>query len=235
MKKGDLYLIPTSIGIGTEDQTLSKQSKNTIKNIDIFIVENIRTARRFIRRIDRTRNIDNILFYSHGKHSSIDLQEDFLGNILKGQDIGIISEAGSPCVADPGSDIVNFAHKFQIKVVPVVGPSSILLALMASGLNGQNFAFVGYLPIKKKETEHKMKQLEYLSQKNGQTQIFIETPYRNLQLFESILRTCNMSTKLCIASNITLEEEYIRTKTIKEWKEDTPKINKQATVFLLSC
>ena len=153
MKIGKLYLIPTILGEGTEEKTLPSSVLNAIKDIDIFIVENIRTSRRFIKKMYKEKDIDNTIFYSYGKHDKLDLQEDFLPHIYEGKDVGIISEAGVPCVADPGSKIVDFAHQFQVDVVPIVGPSSILLALMASGLNGQNFAFNGYLPIDKKDPQ----------------------------------------------------------------------------------
>ncbi|MBT5858583.1 MAG: SAM-dependent methyltransferase [Flavobacteriales bacterium] len=234
MTKGKLYLIPTTLGNETEEQTLPPTILDSIKNIDIFIVENIRTSRRFIKRMYKEKDIDNTLFYSYGKHDKIDLQEEFLPHIYNGKDVGIISEAGLPCVADPGNKIVDFAHKFQVDVVPLVGPSSIFLALMASGFNGQNFAFNGYLPIDKSERSRKIKDLEILSRKSNQTQIFMETPYRNLQLFESILKVCSKSTKLCVASNITLDSENIKTKTIEEWKSSNPpNIHKSPTIFLI--
>ncbi|MBT6808154.1 MAG: SAM-dependent methyltransferase [Flavobacteriales bacterium] len=234
MTKGKLYLIPTTLGNETEEQTLPPTILDSIKNIDIFIVENIRTSRRFIKRMYKEKDIDNTLFYSYGKHDKIDLQEEFLPHIYNGKDVGIISEAGLPCIADPGNKIVDFAHKFQVDVVPLVGPSSIFLALMASGFNGQNFAFNGYLPIDKSERSRKIKDLEILSRKSNQTQIFMETPYRNLQLFESILKVCSKSTKLCVASNITLDSENIKTKTIEEWKSSNPpNIHKSPTIFLI--
>lgn len=233
MKKGKLYLIPTIIGSDTESKVLSKQVVNVIKKVNIFIVENIKTSRRYIKKIIPNINIDNLTFYSYGKHDDINLQEDFLIHILSGKDIGIISDAGMPCVADPGSKIVKFAHQFEIKVIPISGPSSILLSLMASGLNGQNFSFVGYLPINKKERDYKLKKLELLSRKNKQTQIFIETPYRNLQLFESIINNCSKETQLCIASDLTLNSEYISTKTIDSWKSQKPDLHKRPTIFLL--
>jgi len=234
MKQGNLYLIPTIIGEGTEEKTLTSFITEKIKNIDIFIVENIRTSRRFIKKICKEKDIDSTLFYSYGKHDKLNFQEDILLNIYQKKDIGIISESGMPCIADPGSNIVDFAHKFEIKVIPLVGPSSILLALTASGLNGQNFAFNGYLPIEKSKKIKKIKYLEILSKKTQQTQIFMETPYRNIQLFESILKVCLNSTRLCVASNITLDSENIKTQTIKEWKSSpSPKIHKSPTIFLI--
>lgn len=234
MKQGKLFLIPTIIGEGTEEKTLPAFVRDKIKDIDIFIVENIRTARRFMKKMYKEKDIDSTLFYSYGKHDKLDLQEEFLPPIYQGKDIGIISEAGVPCVADPGSKIVDFAHKFQIEVVPLVGPSSILLSLISSGLNGQNFAFNGYLPIDKSERSKKIKDLEVLSRRTKQTQIFMETPYRNIPLFESILKVCSKNTKLCIAANITLDSENIKTKTIEEWRlSNPPNIHKSPTIFLI--
>jgi 16S rRNA (cytidine1402-2'-O)-methyltransferase len=233
LDKGKLYLIPTILGEGTQGTTLPSPILKAIKEIDIFIVENLRTARRHIKKIDREKNIDTTTFYSYGKHDTLNLEQDFLPHILSGQDVGLLSEAGLPCVADPGSEIVAYAHDFQIDVVPFVGPSSILLALMASGLNGQNFAFTGYLPIDKSERTKTIRQLEKLIKKTGQTQIFMETPYRNNQLIEALLKTCSNNTKLCIASDITLSTENIKTQTIDEWKQTDINIHKKPAIFLI--
>lgn len=233
MDKGKLYLIPTILGEGTQEATLPSTILKAIKEIDVFIVENLRTARRHIRKLDREKNIDATTFYSYGKYDTLNLEQDFLPHILSGQNVGLLSEAGLPCVADPGSKIVAYAHDFQIDVVPFVGPSSILLALMASGLNGQNFAFTGYLPIDKSERTKIIKQLEELVKKTGQTQIFMETPYRNNQLIETLLKTCSNNTKLCTASDITLPTENIKTKTIAEWKQTKINLDKKPTIFLI--
>lgn len=233
MDKGKLYLIPTILGEGTQESTLPSTILKAIKEIDVFIVENLRTARRHIRKLDREKNIDATTFYSYGKYDTLNLEQDFLPHILSGQNVGLLSEAGLPCVADPGSKIVAYAHDFQIDVVPFVGPSSILLALMASGLNGQNFAFTGYLPIDKTERTKIIKQLEELVKKTGQTQIFMETPYRNNQLIETLLKTCSNNTKLCTASDITLPTENIKTKTIAEWKQTKINLDKKPTIFLI--
>ena len=167
-------------------------------------------------------------------NKSTSLEEDFLPHILNGENVGILSEAGLPCVADPGSKIVEYAHDFQIEVIPLVGPSSILLALMASGMSGQNFAFTGYLPIDKKDRNRAIKNLESLVNKTGQTQIFMETPYRNNQLLDTLKAQCSNKTKLCIAANITSTNEFIQTKTIEEWKQTKVDIHKQPTIFLIS-
>ncbi len=233
MNKGKIYLIPTILGEGTEKSTLTYPILKAIKEIDVFIVENLRTARRNIKRIHKEKNIDNTIFYSYGKHDKLDLATDLLPHILSGQDIGILSDAGLPCIADPGSKIVDYAHQFQIDVLPLVGPSSIILALMASGLNGQNFAFNGYLPIEKSERIKKIRQLESLSKKTNQTQIFMETPYRNNQLIDSLLKTCSKNTRLCIASDITLPTENIKTKTISEWQQTKKNIHKKPAIFLI--
>lgn len=221
------------LGDSDASASLAHSITNHIKEINIFIVENIRSARRFIRKVDKKKNIDNCTFYAFGKHDRLNLEEDFLPHILNGEDIGIISEAGLPCIADPGSEIVAYAHDFQIDVIPLIGPSSIFLALMASGLNGQNFVFHGYLPIDKKERERKIKQMESNSRKQNQSQIFMETPYRNHQLLEAIIKNCNKKARLCIATDITLSSENIKTKTIEEWKNIKLDIHKKPTIFLL--
>jgi len=234
LNKGKLYLIPTILGKETQETTLPSTILKSIKEIDIFIVENLRTARRHIKKIYREKDIDATTFYSYGKHDTLSLEEDFLPHILSGQNVGLLSEAGLPCIADPGSKIVEYAHNFQIDVVPFVGPSSIILALMASGMNGQNFAFTGYLPIDKSDRTRALRYLESLTKKTGQTQIFMETPYRNHQLFDTIIKVCSNNTKLCIASDITLPSENIKTKTIAEWKHEKININKKPAIFLIN-
>lgn len=234
MNKGKLYLIPTILGKETQEATLPSTILKSIKEIDIFIVENLRTARRHIKKIYREKDIDTTTFYSYGKHDTLSLEEDFLPHILSGQNVGLLSEAGLPCIADPGSKIVEYAHNFQIDVVPFVGPSSIILALMASGMNGQNFAFTGYLPIDKSDRTRALRYLESLTKKTGQTQIFMETPYRNHQLFDTIIKVCSNNTKLCIASDITLSSENIKTKNISEWKQEKININKKPAIFLIN-
>jgi len=233
LNKGKIYLIPTVLGEGTEESTLTYPISKAIKEIEVFIVENLRTARRNMKKIYKEKNINNTIFYSYGKHDKLNLEKDLLPHILSGQDVGILSDAGLPCIADPGSKIVDYAHQFQIDVLPLIGPSSIILALMASGLNGQNFAFNGYLPIEKSERIKKIRQLESLSKKTGQTQIFMETPYRNNQLIDSLLKTCSKNTRLCIASDITLPTENIKTKTISEWQQTKKNIHKKPAIFLI--
>ena len=234
LSKGRLYLIPTILSDDSQEAVLPNTITNHIKEINVFIVENLRTARRHIKKLYRKKDIDNTVFYSYGKHDTLSLEDDFLSHILNGENVGLLSEAGLPCVADPGSEIVQYAHDFQIEVIPLVGPSSILLALMASGMNGQNFAFTGYLPINKQERIIAIKSLETLIRKTGQTQIFMETPYRNHQLLDTLKIQCNKKTKLCIATNITSSKAFIQTKTIEEWKHTKIDIHKQPTIFLLS-
>ena len=234
MSQGKLILIPNLIGDENCKNVLTEKIIQTIKETNFFIVENIRTVRRYIKKIVPEKSIDKITFFAYGKHNSFNIQEDFLKNILLGNDIGIISEAGIPAVADPGSKIVEYAHKFNIKVTPLVGASSILLALMSSGMNGQNFTFNGYLPIEKKDQIKKIKYLESICKKTNQTQIFMETPYRNNKLFNTIINVCHGNTKLCIASNITQNNESIITKEIREWKTIKINIDKQPTIFLIS-
>ena len=218
MKLGKLILIPTIISEDSEDLTLNKNITNHLENINFFVVENIRTSRRYIRKILPKKNIDNITFHSYGKNDKLDFTKELLPYFLCGNDIGIISEAGMPAIADPGSEVVKFAHKHDIQVVPIVGPSSIFLALAASGMNGQSFVFHGYLPINSKDRNTKIKLLEKAVKTLNQTQIFMETPYRNNQLLDAVLKTCSSETNLCIASNVTGFNEKIITRSIAEWK-----------------
>ena len=234
MKQGKLILIPNLIGENNFQDSITKKIVQTIKKTNFYIVENIRSARRYIKKIVPEKSIEEITFFAYGKHNTFNIQEDFLQNILSGNDIGLISEAGVPAVADPGSKIVEYAHQYNIKVIPLVGASSILLALMSSGMNGQNFAFNGYLPIDKKDQIKKIKYLENISKKTNQTQIFMETPYRNNKLFKTLISVCNNNTKLCIATNITQDNESIITKDIREWKTLKINIDKQPSIFLIS-
>ena len=234
MKQGKLILIPNLLGDSNYRDAINEKIIQTLKETNFFVVENIRSARRYIKKIIPEKSIDEITFFSYGKYDNLDLKNDFLQNILTGNDIGLISEAGVPAVADPGSKIIEYAHKFNIQVKPLVGPSSILLAIMSSGMNGQNFAFNGYLPINSKEQIKKIKQLENLSKKTGQTQIFMETPYRNNKLLKTLTNVCWDNTMLCVASNITQENESIITKSILEWKTLKINIDKQPSIFLIS-
>ncbi len=230
---GKLYLIPIPLGECSFEYVLPGDISNIISNLEHFIVENTRTVRRYIRATNAQKNIDEITFFVLNKHTKKQEIEAFLEPAKKGYNMGIISEAGLPGIADPGAEIVSLAHKLNIEVVPLVGPSSIFLALMASGMNGQSFTFHGYLPIKSNERIQKLKSIEKESQKEDKTQIFMETPYRNNKLFADILKTCRKNTRLCVASNITLQDEYIKTKTVENWQEEEINLHKKPTVFLL--
>ncbi len=231
--KNKLFLIPTVLSDNSLDNVIPPIVYELINNIDIYIVENLRSARRFLKKLNIKKKIDELDFFILNKHTSnIDL-EVFLEKI-KGKDFALISEAGCPAVADPGANLIRISHKKDIKIVPIVGPSSILLSLMASGMNGQNFAFVGYLPIKKNERIKKIKFLEKRAKNEKQTQIFIETPYRNLRMLEDLFAICNPETEICIASNITSKDEFIKTKKIKYWKKNIPNIHKIPTIFLMN-
>lgn len=229
-----LYLIPVTLGDTPIERVLPAYNKEVILSIRHFIVEEVRTARRFLKQVDRNINIDELTFYPMGKHADAALFSKYLDALRKGEDMGVISEAGCPAVADPGADVVAIAQREGHKVVPLVGPSSILLAVMGSGFNGQSFAFHGYLPIAPADRAKRLKQLESCSAAEHQTQLFIETPYRNHKIIADILATCNPRTKLCIASGLTTDKEYICSKTIKEWKQTTlPDLNKIPTIFAI--
>uniref|UniRef100_UPI003216961F SAM-dependent methyltransferase n=1 Tax=uncultured Draconibacterium sp. TaxID=1573823 RepID=UPI003216961F len=228
-----LYLVPNVLAEGDWQNVMPAQVHSILTETRHFIVENIRTARRFMKQVNREINIDECTFYEINKRTKAQDLPRFLKPLAEGKDIAVISEAGCPGVADPGADVVRIAHQKGFKVVPVVGPSSILLALMASGLNGQNFAFKGYLPVKPNERIKEIAALEKRIRSEKQTQIFIETPYRNNQLIADLLKACSPSTLLCIAANITGEDEFIVTKTIKDWKSKVPDLHKQPVIFLL--
>lgn len=228
-----IYLIPTTLGDSPIDNVIPKYVIDIINQTNHYIVENIKTARRYLIKAGIKTKIDDLTFYELNKHSSPEDYNSYLNPIRDNQNIGIISEAGTPGVADPGADIVAIAHEKNILVVPLVGPSSILLSVMASGLNGQNFAFVGYLPIQKHERIKRLKELERRSQIENQTQLFIETPYRNQHLLEDILANFSQETMLCIATDITLESEFIKTKSVNDWKKDIPNLHKRPTIFLI--
>ena len=226
-----LYLIPTVLAEGTSDNVLSPQIKDVIANVDVFVVENIRTARRFISSLKLGKVIDNITFFELTKDTPRGETRDQIKSLT--QNAGIISEAGCPGVADPGSVAVDFAHQVGIRVVPLVGPSSILLALMASGMSGQSFVFHGYLPIDKTERKKAVKQLEYDVLEKNQTQIFMETPFRNNSFLDALLDSCQIDTLLCIAANITSDEQFIETHPVKYWRKNKPDLHKQPTIFLI--
>lgn len=232
--KGKLYLIPNVLGENTIEQVIPHGVSTIVSGLDHFIVENVRTARRYIRKLDPQKPIDPLTFYTLNKHTSREEMEEMTAPLKEGTDMGLMSEAGAPGIADPGEEIVRIAQRHLIRVIPMTGPSSILLALMGSGLNGESFAFNGYLPIKSGDRIKKIRALEKKSRYEGQTQIFMETPYRNDKLLSDILFHCKEDTLLCIASEITTEREMIRTQSIRDWKEKTPGLHKKPAIFILS-
>ncbi len=226
-----IFLIPNTLGATGIDAVIPLGVQNSAKALRYFFVENIRTARRYLKKIDKSFPIDDCHFFEINKHTAPEDINRYFSELSA--DAGIISESGAPAIADPGAYIVAIAHSKGWQVIPLVGPSSVLLALMASGMNGQNFAFVGYLPKNKALRQKKLKVLEAVSRKLQQTQIFIETPYRNQALFETILETCNSNTRLCVAGEITTGKENITTLSIAEWKKRKPDIHKKNVIFLI--
>lgn len=233
MKKGTLYLLPTFLAPTNPNSIFPPENLTITNELKTFIVEDIRTARRFLRKAGFTKPFDDLTFHLLNKHTNRNHLSSFLDSAIAGNDIALLSEAGVPCVADPGSEIVRIAQKLNIKVVPLVGPSSILLGLMASGFNGQNFVFHGYLPIKLNKRIEVIKKLEKDAYLKDQTQIFIEAPYRNNQMLEGICKSCKSETMLCLSIDITSESECIKTKTIEEWNKELPDLHKKPVVFLL--
>ena len=228
-----LYLIPVNLSDGELDDVLPRRNYDVVRSIRHFIVENERTARRFLKKCDKAIDIDSLTFYPLNEHTRPEDTVHYLDALAQGEPMGVISEAGCPAVADPGADIVAMAQRRGFKVVPLVGPSSILLSLMASGFNGQSFAFQGYLPIDAGERQRKLKWMETAIARDSQTQIFIETPYRNNKLIEELARLLPPSLRLCVASGITSEQESIVTRTIGQWRQAKYDYNKIPTIFLL--
>ncbi len=231
--KGNLYLIPTTLGDTMLNNVLPEHSLSILNEITHYIVENVRTARRFLVKAKINHKIDDLTFYELNKHSKPEDYQSYLLPALNGEHLGILSEAGCPGIADPGADIVEIAHEKNINVVPLVGPSSILLALMASGMNGQSFAFKGYLPVKNPQRIKQLKVDEQYSKNERQSQIYIETPYRNKSILADMVEHLKPTTKLCIAVDITLSTEFIKTKTVKDWKKKIPEINKRPAIFII--
>lgn len=230
-----LYLIPVTLGDTPLSQVLPEANAHLVRQIRHFIVEEVRTARRFLRKMDREFPIDDCTFYPMGKHADERLFSQYLLPLQQGLPVGVISEAGCPAVADPGADVVAIAQRKRMKVVPLVGPSSMILAVMASGLNGQSFAFHGYLPVDPSERTMRLKQLETRAWNEHQTQLFIETPFRNHKLFDALLATLRPQTRLCVAAGITTADEWICTKTVQEWKkEHLPDLSKIPAIFLFN-
>lgn len=232
MKTGKLYLIPTIIGEKSSLNQISPFTKEIIKKIDYYIVENEKSARSFIKKICPKKNQDDLIFFIINKNK-YESNTNYLKPCLDGHSIILMSDAGCPAIADPGSEIISLAHANKLIVKPIIGPSSIFLALMSSGMNGQSFCFNGYLPINKKERILKIKKIEKNSNLLSQSQIFIETPYRNNQLFNDLIRHLKPYTKLCIASNLNSKKEYINTMRIFEWKNIKIELNKKPTTFII--
>src|ERR1700748_2985311 len=222
MPLGTLYLIPVPLAEEAAAKSYTPYLVDTINSIKEYIVENEKTARRCLKEAGLKTPQSELIIHDYGKHNRDTNQNEFFAGLKVGNDVGLMSEAGCPGIADPGADIVNKAHQLGIKVVPLVGPSSILLALMASGFNGQSFTFHGYLPIDKAERSRKIRELESMASRFNQTQLFIETPFRNNQMLEEILRSCTAKTRLCIACNLTAEDEFVQTRSIAEWKQKVP-------------
>jgi len=232
--RGKLYLIPSLMGEIEPLEVLPLSVKKVLDLCDHYIVENEKSARAFIKRVFPGKNQQELVIYTTNKFADPAEYPSYLEAARNGEHIGLISEAGAPGIADPGAEIISLAHEEGLRVVPLVGPSSIFMAMMASGMNGQNFAFTGYLPIDNQERKKAIKQLESNSRKSGQSQIFMETPYRNEKLMKELISTCNPNTRLCVAREISTLEEYIRTKPISWWKHNLPDLEKRPTIFVLS-
>lgn len=229
-----LYLIPVELGETPQERVLPSYNREVILGIRHFIVEEVRSARRFLKRVDREIDIDQLTFYPMGKHADAALFAQYLKPLEEGLPMGVISEAGCPAVADPGADVVAIAQRKGMRVVPLVGPSSMILAVMASGLNGQSFAFHGYLPIDPAERAKRLKMLETRAVQEHQTQLFIETPYRNQKLFDTLCQTLRPQTRICVAAGITTDAEWIRTHSVAEWKRiQLPDLSKIPAIFLI--
>lgn len=233
MQKGTLYLIPVPLAEHAAYKSFTPFLVKTINEIDTYIVENEKTARKFLKEAGLRLPQSELVIHDYGKHKRHQSTMHFFEALLAGKSVGLMSEAGCPGVADPGADIVAEAHRRGIKVVPLVGPNSMIQAIMASGFSGQSFAFHGYLPIDKADRAKKIKELEAVTGKFNQTQLFMETPFRNNLLLEEVLRVCHSSTPLCIACNINAADEFIQTKTVADWRKNKPDLHKKPTVFLL--
>jgi 16S rRNA (cytidine1402-2'-O)-methyltransferase len=230
---GTLYLIPTPLGEGPLDAVIPAGVRAIAARLDTFIVEHPKTARAFLKQLGTQIPLQQLTLMELNEHTKGDELGALMAPLLLGKDVGLISEAGCPAVADPGANVVRLAHQKSVRIVPLVGPSSIMLALMASGLNGQRFTFHGYLPVDKTERRKKLQALESASRSRDETQIFIETPYRNRPLLEAIMEACRGETALCVASDLTAPIEHIATKTVAQWKKALPEVDKHPAVFLL--
>lgn len=232
---GELFLIPTSIEQQFNNDFLLEADRKKLKKIKSFIVENSKTARKALKKLNLDESLQDLNVMEHSKKSSLKSIEDYLKPIFSGESLGLLSDSGTPCIADPGALIVSKAHEFNIKVIPLVGPSSIILSLMASGFNGQNFCFHGYVPIEENKKINFFKEIQINIKKKKETQIFIETPYRNNKLLTDILKINNESLKLCVATNLTDTNQSIVSKTIKQWRQNKiSDLSKKLCVFLLN-
>jgi 16S rRNA (cytidine1402-2'-O)-methyltransferase len=230
---GKLYLIPTTLGENEPLEVMPISVKKVVEELDSFIVENEKSARRFIKKLTPKKSQPDLKIMLVDKYaSSLEVQQ-YLDICKEGVSVGLLSEAGVPAIADPGADVVKLAHQQGVQVVPLVGPSSILMAMMSSGMNGQNFAFNGYLPIDKGNRKRELKLLEKISKDRGQSQIFIETPYRNEKMFDDLKSALHPETRVCIAADITLNSEYIKTYSINEWSRVKPDLHKRPAIFII--
>lgn len=229
---GTVYMIPVTLGNSAPELSIPWKTLEITLSLRLFAVEDVRTARRWLRGLDRSFPVDDALFVPVGKHSDPSELAELFGRVAAGEDAAVMSEAGMPGLADPGNIVSAEAHRRGFRVVPLSGPSSVMLALVASGLNGQSFAFHGYLPVDSQGRRNAIKDIEKLSA-GGQTQIFMETPYRNPKMVEDILSVCQPSTRLCIAADITLASEYIRTMAVSDWRRQVPDMDKRPAVFLI--
>lgn len=233
--QGELFLIPVSIEQEFNNDFLLEEDKKKLKKVKNFIVENPKTARKALKKLNLNQSLQELNIVEHSKKSSLESIEDYLKPVFAGENLGLLSDSGTPCIADPGALIVSKAHELNIKVTPLVGPSSIILSLMASGFNGQNFCFHGYVPIEENEKVDFFKEIQKNIKAKQETQIFIETPYRNNKLLTDILKIDNESIKLCVANNLTDTDQVIVSKSLKEWRQNkTPDLSKKLCVFLLN-
>lgn len=233
MTKGNLYLIPVTLGDSNPADVLPQTVYRSIELLSVFVVENSKDARKFIKAVNPEKKQSELVLFELNKHTDTKEISSFIQPMLEGKDMGLMSDAGCPGVADPGAVVVKMAHEKGIKVIPLVGPSSILMSMMASGMNGQSFTFNGYLPIDKSEKKNALKNLEKWSFERNQSQLFIETPYRNNQIVEDMLQILNPQTRLCIACDISLPTEFIQTKSIALWKKSKPDLHKRPCIFII--
>jgi 16S rRNA (cytidine1402-2'-O)-methyltransferase len=233
MRRGRLYLIPAPLSDSDVNNYIPARVRDIINNLKYFVVEDLRTARRYMSRLKIDTPIDELNFALLNEHTEAKTISSLFSPVLQGYDLGLLSDAGMPCIADPGEELVQIAHNYGITVIPLVGPSSIFLALAASGLSGEKFSFEGYLPAKIPDLVKTIRRLEQQSRQDNQSKIFIETPYRSAKMVETILNTCSLDTFVCIASNITAADEFIQTRQVREWKKNVPELNKKPCIFIL--